>query len=397
MKTLFFTLVFLTFTLFSGALSAQKKSETKFYKATIAKGDTTSFNQFLAKYPKSVYAKQILFKKDSLIKRANTTCLTLQQADSIFTSVVPGLENKTSGTDFIAWPKRKNNIEYITGIIPPSNNKPGFYSIITLKEEQGTWSIFSDRKENRYIQDDALKLFVFVPLVSSGSADNNNLREVIINGEKYVHFNYQNYTKAFYPRSKWKNNNVEFVTNLLSLSEGTLYSAMFSGEENGAEIEGSCRDASQGGALSIPQMDYLIGYIKEQDRLKPFSKEKVLTKEAIEWWYNNNPEGKNTLTFGVLEKEHPIIEKFIATKEKERSASNTAAFFNIMETTVLCVYSKATQQYLLVWCEPQVANPQTDKTLNTIYFEKDNSLVLYYYKGKNAIKERINLSNKQKR
>ena len=54
-------------------LLAQKKGETKLFKNTIAKGDTTSFNKFLAKYPNSVYAPTIQAKKDSLIKSYNTT------------------------------------------------------------------------------------------------------------------------------------------------------------------------------------------------------------------------------------------------------------------------------------------------------------------------------------
>ena len=68
-----------------------------------------------------------------------------------------------------------------------------------------------------------------------------------------------------------------------------------------------------------------------------------------------------------------------------------------MGTTVICNYNKGTKQYLLLHCEKQPSDPQKEKSLNTLYFEKDNTIVLYYYKGKQAIKERIDLNAKTKR
>ena len=56
------------FTLSATDAVAQKKSETKLFNKTVAAGDTTSFNKFLAKYPNSVYSPIIQAKKDSLIK-----------------------------------------------------------------------------------------------------------------------------------------------------------------------------------------------------------------------------------------------------------------------------------------------------------------------------------------
>ena len=142
---------------------------------------------------------------------------------------------------------------------------------------------------------------------------------------------------------------------------------------------------------------HLVGYLAKLSYLKPADKESELTKEAIKWWYNHNPKGKHTLDFGVLQEDHPIVQKFLKSKTIERSANNSADFFDIMGTTVLCAHNRGTGQYLLVWCEPQPKNTKKDKTLNTIYFEKGNTIVLYYYEGNRTSKERINLGTRQKR
>lgn len=382
----------------SGSAFAQKKSETKLYKAVIAKGDTLSFNKFLAKYPKSVYAPSIAAKKDSLIKSYNTTIYSIEQANSFFKEAVLAATNANAvaGKDFIALPHRKNNIEYITGIVAPEADSPYTFKTVKLKQECGAWSTVSEKTVPRYIQDDELELFAFVPLKSI-ERKGAEIERVTVGPEDFLKFNYINYTNATDSRSKWQNNNAELVSNMVSLSDGTVYNAMFSGEICSQTLYGSCKDAIQGGMLATSQINYLVREFASHPALAPANKERELTKEAINWWYENNPQGKTTLDFGVLEKEHPIVKAFLADKYKESSANNTAAFFNIMETTVLCVYNKNTGQYLLVWCEPQVKESKNAKELNTIYFEKGNTIVLYYYQGNRTFKERINLGTRQKR
>lgn len=385
-STLLFTPVF-----------AQKKGETKLFKNTIAKGDTTSFNKFLAKYPNSVYAPTIQAKKDSLIKSYNTTIYSKEEAGRIFSENVAAAANKLYGVDFVALSARKNNKEYIVGVISPSKEDPYTLHIVRIDETApGEWQESFSNNASRYMQDDNLKLFSMASIddIFNGKT---TPQEVIIDGEKHICFYHLNYTEGTDERSGWPNNTAELVANLVSLGDGTLFSSIYAGERNGNEIEGSCADIAQVGIMATPQMNWLMRSFGKSTQLKPFDKEKELTKKAIQWWYDNNPQGSTRLNFGVLEENHPIVKRFLEDKYIESSKSNRATFFEIMGTTVICNYNKGTKQYLLLHCEKQPSDSQKEKSLNTLYFEKDNTIVLYYYKGKQAIKERIDLNAKTKR
>lgn len=376
--------------LFCGTLSAQKKGETKLFNSTIAKGDTVSYNKFLAKYPNSVYAKIVKAKKDSLILSYNTTVYTQQQADEFFKVACNLPAEAVAGRDFIVLPQRKNNVEFLLGIVAPQGGSA--LRVVRFRESNGVWDKELEREESRYIQDDALKMFSFSPV-----AEQNAFEVVQVQNEKYLHFNYMNFTEGTDPRSGWENSNVELISNLISLSGENLFNTMFSGERINGDIFGQCSDSAQGGIMGTPQINYLVAYLSGQEYLKPSDKERELTKEAIKWWYSNNKTGESALNFGVLEEGHPIVEQFKTLKTKEISGNNSADFFDIMSTTVLCVYNKANNQYILVWCEPQSKDPKNEKTLSSIYFEKGNTLVLYYYQGNKTFKERINLGTRQKR
>ena len=384
-------------TLLFTPLFAQKKGETKLLKNTIAKGDTTSFNKFLAKYPNSVYAPTIQAKKDSLIKSYNTTIYSKEEAGRIFSENVAAAANKLYGVDFVALSARKNNKEYIVGVITPSKEDPYTLQIVRIDETApGQWQEGFSNNASRYMQDDNLKLFSMASIddIFNGKT---TPQEVIIDGEKHICFYHLNYTEGTDERSGWPNNTAELVANLVSLGDGTLFSSIYAGERNGNEIEGSCADIAQVGIMATPQMNWLMRSFGKSTQLKPFDKEKELTKRAIQWWYDNNPQGSTRLNFGVLEENHPIVKRFLEDKYIESSKSNRATFFEIMGTTVICNYNKGTKQYLLLHCEKQPSDSQKEKSLNTLYFEKDNTIVLYYYKGKQAIKERIDLNAKTKR
>ena len=382
--------------------SAQKKSETKLFNNVMAKGDTISFNKFLTKYPNSVYAGKVKAKKDSLIRLYNTTHYTQQQTNSFFSTIAAELlpANAVAGKDFIAYSQRKNNVEYILGVIAPHNNRN--LNIVKYQETNGSWQCINSKEESIYIQDDNLNKFAFIPSEKENIKFNDpapysgTFTEVTVKGEKYLLFNYINYSEGVDPRSQWQNTDIELISNLLSLSGENLFNTMYNGELVNGSIHGSCTDSAQGGVMGTPQINYLVAYLAGVEILQPANKERDSIKEAIKWWYKNNPAGKKSLNFGVLEKDHPIVKKFLESKNIERSANNSADFFDIMQTTVLCAYNNTTGQYLLVWCEPQAKDPKKDKTLSSLYFEKGNTIVLYYYHGKKTSKERINLGTRQK-
>ena len=392
----------IAFLILAAPASAQKKSETKLFNNVMTKGDTISFNKFLSKYPNSVYANKVKAKKDSLIRSYNTTHYTQQQTNSFFSIIAAELlpANAVAGKDFIAYSQRKNNVEYILGVIAPQNNKN--LNIVKYQETNGSWQCISNKEESLYIQDDNLNKFAFIPSEKENLKFNNSapysgtFTEVTVKGEKYLLFNYINYSEGVDPRSQWQNTDIELISNLLSLSGENLFNTMYNGELVNGYIHGSCTDSAQGGVMGTPQINYLVAYLAGVETLQPADKERDSIKEAIKWWYKNNPEGKNSLNFGVLEKDHPIVKKFLESKNIERSANNSADFFDIMQTTVLCAYNNTTGQYLLVWCEPQAKDPKKDKTLSSLYFEKGNTIVLYYYHGKKTSKERINLGTRQK-
>lgn len=397
MKNFRTVLLLAIFSLLFTPLFAQKKGETKLFKTTIAKGDTTSFNKFLAKYPNSVYAPTIQAKKDSMIKSYNTTIYSKEEAGRIFSENVAAAANKVYGIDFVALSARKNNKEYIVGVIAPGKDDPSTLQIVRIDETApGQWQESFSNNASRYMQDDNLKLFSMASIddIFNGKT---TPQEVIIDGEKHICFYHLNYTEGTDERSGWPNNTAELVANLVSLGDGTLFSSIYAGERNGNEIEGSCADIAQVGIMATPQMNWLMRSFGKSTQLKPFDKDKELTKKAIQWWYDNNPQGSTRLNFGVLEENHPIVKRFLEDKYIESSKSNRATFFEIMGTTVICNYNKGTKQYLLLHCEKQPSDPQKEKSLNTLYFEKDNTIVLYYYKGKQAIKERIDLNAKTKR
>ena len=65
MKKLLFAALLLL--LAAAPLAAQKKAETKLYDKTIAAPSIAAFDKFLKKYPSSVYAADILARKDTLL------------------------------------------------------------------------------------------------------------------------------------------------------------------------------------------------------------------------------------------------------------------------------------------------------------------------------------------
>ena len=68
-------------------LSAQNKAETKLYNKTLSKPSVAAFDKFLKKYPSSVYAADILARKDTLL---NISPYSEAQAAAIAAERLPG-------------------------------------------------------------------------------------------------------------------------------------------------------------------------------------------------------------------------------------------------------------------------------------------------------------------
>lgn len=402
---------------------AQDKKETKLYNTTINKGDLKSFNKFLSKYPNSTYSSDITKRVDSLsffaldkkniealnsfveqypssyytpkaneyIKELNTTKLTHSDAIRVSESVL-GLKNNPNNPNFILKEYKKDGVEQIVVFVAPSGSSFSSYRVLKLAHNGGSdllnsnnWEVIQECTESNYNSNPELNKFSFVVDITSLTTT----KIIEIKGGRYVKFDYKNENNS---------SEIEYITNLYSVDDNVIYTAMFSGKkehENGENfLEGSCMDASQGGALSTPQMSYLIGFLGNKEYFRPFSKDKLMIDTAIEWWYDNNKATAKTLAFGVIPNDNPIVAAYKAAKYKEKDSRWDVAVFDIRENTVVVSYDRVERQYSLVWSEPIAKDKKRDQLLNSIYFERNTALVLYYYKGNTTYKKRVNLASK---
>lgn len=358
--------------------TAQKKSETKAYKAAVKTQTIAAYDRFLDKYPKSVYKPQLIRLKDSIITVMNTTPYTAEQAIPLF-SDASGIQPE----NFQVLPYRKDGTDYLYAVVKEGDGRSPI-SFQTFSLQEGAWNKTGVKEFPRYIVSDKINGYHLTDTISF----------MDISKEKYIRFCYENTSDG---------RNREFVANLIKLSDFTINSAMFSGKllqkdpdaaPAGSEsIEGTA-DMITNDSLTPIEMRLLVGYLATRSQLIPMSEADAQTDESVDWWYDNNKKGASSLSFGIVPQTSSMVIKYKASKDKEHSKSYDAAVIDIRENTVVCAYRKSTKQYILVWCEPVTVDIKHDLYLSNIYFENDNVLVLYYYKGNTTSKVRINLANK---
>lgn len=385
------------------SLSAQSKAETSLYNKTLKKPSVKAYNKFLSKYPDSIYSLDVLTLRDmalydaidhedaeaveafaaehpdspissivqSVIVRHNTSPYARPEALSIVSGLVP------DAADAVGW--RRANHDYAVGI---SVNGQAV-TLTRCKLENGSWSIDEMRKIDRYSLDGSL----------NESTLQTPLELVEMGKRKMLSFNYLNSASDSKER--------EYVAALYDWENVYLTQAVFYGRVMaGDKIEGQCPEASMaGGGLTMPETLWVLDAINSNPMLVPISKADALTDDSIDWWLSKNPDAAtraSRLTFGALDEESSLVSGFKSAPKKNKDSSKAfnVALFNIRDYTVIVAYSKTYKNYLLVWCEPVCQNKNRDKLLNTIYFEDDNTLDLFYYKGKTTFKYRINLASK---
>ena len=389
-------------------LAAQTKSETKLYKTVLAKKDLKSANKFLSKFPNSTYTATVQRIKDSVVFYAldnndvtaymnfvkenpksvfadqangkiellNTSSISNPEAFSIATQHGIPAEN------ILGVKGVKNlNREHIVTILKPQN---GNYTIVTLANNNGAWEQVATLTEPVYTNDYQLSTLKLTPELYSAT----------VGGMQHLFFAYTNTSTATDKRSNIPNNNIEYVANLYSLTDNAVYNVLYSGKSIGDEIFGSTMDSAQGGMMATPQTTWLFRHLRANQNLKPFEKSLFLTQQTIEWWYENNPKNAGNLQFGVIPEESELVNLFKEYKQKENVGQYTVAMFDICHNTVVVVYNKADKKYSLALCQAIPAN-KTDLELGSFYGEKGNTLVLYFYKGKETIKKRLNLGSKR--
>ncbi len=391
-----------------GTAAAQNKAETKLYNTVLAKGDLKNANKFLAKFPQSVYAPKVQRLKDSIVFHnldANDVVAYMnfveQNPKSHFTSAANNkIEqlNKSTISDAQAMdaalqsglPKesvlaakgvKSRNKEHVVAVLAPQG---GYYTLVTLVQDGGKWAEANRQSEQVYTNDEDLKEFALLP----------NLEAVTINGKQYLFFSYTNSSTAADKRSRIPNNNRELAVNLYSLEDNSIYNALYSGKMQDGILYGSTMESAQSGLMGNQEQIYLLRRLKGMENLKPYDKELFRTQETIGWWYENNPQNAGNLQFGIIPDSAELVQRFKGSKGKENVGQYTVAMFDICHNTVVVVHNRADNVYSLALCQPVPQN-NNELELNTFYGEKGNTLVLYYYKGKNAIKKRLNLGSKR--
>ena len=144
-----------------------------------------------------------------------------------------------------------------------------------------------------------------------------------------------------------------------------------------------------------PEMQWAIARQAADPNLVELSRADLMSDQAIEWWLDNNPDAAtraSKIIFGALPEESSLVAAFKSAR-KENSAKYRAALLNMRGYTVVVAYRKSSGAYYIAWAEPQCTDRKRGKLLNSIYFENDTSLVLFYYKGKTTFKYRVNLAN----
>lgn len=399
---------------------AQTKAETKLYNTAKTKGDLKSINKFLNKFPNSIYSVEIIKLKDSItffnlnkndvvaymdfcsehpssyyykaaerkISELNTSSISDTQAKEIAATFYG---NGAPEKQIVKSVKNLNKENIV--VIWSESGKPN-YNIEIITQNGNNWEKSNSLNENKYILDDNLNVHEFV----------GDCKVVTLQGEQYIQFSYTNRSKDIDGRSKLPNNNAEYVLNLYSVKDNSVYSAMYSGlidintttkEFDNEEfiIYGKCNETAAGGMYATEQMKYLLRELSKNSKLQPTDNQKFIVHETIQWWYKNNPANAKKLTYGAIDKSNPIAVAFEESKYKETAGSKTVNFFDIYNTTVIVSYDREDKTYALIWCEP-IPVEKTDAQLSNLYHEKLAVISLVYYKGKSVFKKRINLNSR---
>lgn len=352
------TAVLAALVIVSPAAMGQSKKETSLYNKTIKKLSIKTADKFLSKYPQSVYAPEILRLKDSIIVSMNTSLIGKEEA----------LQKAGACLDAVGW--KKDGTEHILAL------DEGL-SLRILKADGSLEEVRSIPLYN--LTEGLTKTSLVKPM------------EIINMGHNhfYVYFSYLNegdsssekeYVEALYSPDSDILNNAMFYGKSLPAGDGELF-----------RIEGQSPESIEGLTLTAETM-WLLEKLNGNPSLVSLSKADLLTDESIKWWREKNPKAETSaskLTFGTLDPESSLVEKYRKVS-KEKGKSWNAAMFECRGWTVIVAGNKTTGGYALVWAEPAKGG----SGLNSIYFENDgHTLDLVYYKAKRMSKVKISLAN----
>jgi len=357
-------------------LSAQKRAETKLYNKTLEKPSVAAFDKFLKKYPSSLYAEDILARKDTLL---NISPYDLAQARSIAAGLLDG------PGEFLAIADRREAVDRIYALCLDGDGLGlDQVRIVTFVKNAGGWE-----REGVY---DA----------PAADAEGMERREFVdgtstadIRGTRFLFFNYlmssgdgaqQSYVAAAYAPQTDEFGCVSFRGKDI---RGTGHVPPY-------HILGRSDEALLSG-MDRPWMRLLLKNIQDNEWLEYIPENFYLTDAAVQWWLEQNPDALTTaknLKFNILPENCSLVEEYTKARGKKNSSKYTAAMFDHREYTVIVVYQKEDKNYVLAWAEPECKDHYRDRLLNSISFDDANTLSMDYYHGNRTFKYRLNLTSK---
>lgn len=171
--------------------------------------------------------------------------------------------------------------------------------------------------------------------------------------------------------------------------------AVFEGKEtgdgsNGYAIEGRLSPIAGGEIAALKER------ITGNKGLVAMSEADFLGDEVTEWWTVHNPDAMTSarkISMPVLPEGCSLMQQFAKSKYTASSSKYKVAMFDYRGNTSVVAYSKADNNYLLVWTEPECKDHKNGRLLNDISFE-NGLLVMAYYQGKKYFKYKINVTAK---
>lgn len=185
---------------------------------------------------------------------------------------------------------------------------------------------------------------------------------------------------------------------LYSLQDNSLYSLDF----DGTAIKPTKGEFCIEGVSSLALVEknvystYLDSLFRVDARLEILSEADFKSDEYIEWWFENNPnamKSAGTIEFGTISEDCSIYTAYKKAK-KSTKGNLEAGVCDVRGYSVVIVRNKKTNAHLLVWAEPVCKNRKTQRYIAQVGFMDNNIVSIYFYKGKEMFKYRINLANR---
>ena len=360
-------------------LSAQKRAETRLYQKTLGKPSVEAFDKFLKRYPTSVYAADILARKDTLL---NISPYDAQQAAAIAADFV------SAGSNVLALAARSEGIDRIWAVCLDGEGLAlDQVRILQLEKGRDGWTAGSTY-DAPSADAEGMTARAFVDSTAVFS----------IRGTRFLRFNYlmrsEEGTEQTYVAACYAPETDEFGA--LSFRGKDIRTA---DDPAPYRISGRSGEALASG-MDRPWMRLMLKDIQDNPLLEQIPDDIYLTDAAIGWWLEQNPGALTNAThlrFNILQKESSLVEEFAKAKGKKSSSKYTAALIDHRGWTVIVVYQKADDNYVLAWVEPEAKDHYRDRLLNSIAFDDANTLAMSYYHGNRTFKYRLNLTSKNLR